>query len=95
MNKLKYKPVDIFLKDNNPLLTFCIGSLIYIESVDKLNILVEEWMEFLKWQSLEPRERNELHFVLWSRIFATVFETQNGFIQMSISSGDYKFYCKF
>ncbi|KAK5963405.1 Snu71p PWA37_004530 [Arxiozyma heterogenica] len=94
-DKFKYKPIDIFLKANNPLLTFCIGSLVYIESVDKTNILIDEWIDYLKEQSLEPHEREILHFVSWSRIFATGFETQNIFIQMSIDSSDYKSYYTF
>lgn len=94
-DKFKYKPIDIFLKANNPLLTFCIGSLVYIESVDKTNILIDKWIDYLKEQSLEPHEREILHFVSWSRIFATGFETQNIFIQMSIDSSDYKSYYTF
>lgn len=94
-DKFKYKPISTFLEDNDPLLTFCIGSLVYIESTARTGILLEEWIEYLKKQSLGSDERNKLHFVSWSRIFATGFETQNIFIQMSIDSNDYKSYCAF
>lgn len=83
----KYKPIDQFLQKNKPLSTFTIRSLVYIESTSKLELLLINWINYMKSQIKDTAHNNSLNLESWSRIFATGFDTQDIFVRMSIPDG--------